>query len=199
MSDEAIQFDPVGFESKCKSYLQNYIPDLSKCFVAGGFFPRLYHNLPIRDIDVYVGSDDDFIGFVQDYQKIPNIETIKTKRKFYRFRNQTTGIEIDLIGFHKPRDITFLKIFDFTICQGYFEGNQFQTYSTETLKDIVQKRLRFTGFNAYVEGSSNNILTRMKKYRDLGFEITTEDLNAIYQYLTGPDVKKYSLAKYTDK
>ena len=43
------------FEKKCREFLSVYAPfDGDRLFVAGGFFARFYHDLPIRDIDIYV-------------------------------------------------------------------------------------------------------------------------------------------------
>lgn len=185
----------IEFEDKCRAYLQNYVPDLRKCFVAGGFFARHYHDMPIRDIDVYVDYLDDFDGFVKEFKSISNFKVVDEKKKFCKLVNTDTNVGIDLIAFHKGSS-RFTQLFDFTITQGFFQSDKFQSHSALTFPDIVLKRLRFTG-RSFAVKNDNNLLTRMKKYMDLGFEISQEDVNNIYHYLMDPKSHEMTLEGYS--
>ena len=185
------------FSSRCVNYLSSFVPDFEKCFVTGGFFPRFYHNMPIRDIDVYVDSNDIFIDFVKEYSKTSGFEKILERKKYFKFFNVESGIMIDLIGFHNTRTRGFISNFDFSICRLYSYTSERKTfishYQTEDFFDIQKKKMRFSGRSMYAPRGDNHTLTRIKKYLDLGFTIDDNELTNIYRYLTGPDVKKYTL------
>ena len=128
------------FTIRCVNYLNSFIPDFEKCFVTGGFFPRFYHNMPIRDIDVYVGSDDVFVDFVKEYSKTSGFEKVLESKKYFKFFNTQSGVMIDLIGFHNPRTRGFISNFDFSICRLYSYTSERKTfishYQTEDFFDI---------------------------------------------------------------
>src|SRR3990167_9961299 len=185
------------FTIRCVNYLNSFIPDFEKCFVTGGFFPRFYHNMPIRDIDVYVGSDDVFVDFVKEYSKTSGFEKVLESKKYFKFFNTQSGVMIDLIGFHNPRNPGFISNFDFSVCRLYSYTSDHKTfishYQTEDFFDIQKKKIRFSGRSIYRPNGVNHILTRLKKYLHLGFTIDDNELTGIYRCLTGPDAKKYIL------
>ena len=189
--------EEVEFSQKCEMFLSRHIPDLDQCFIAGGLFPRLYHDLPIRDIDVYINSSTMFDAFVSDYKGVSEYQLTRDGEKFSKFLHKPTQIGIDLINFHKPKTPDYTKNFDFSICQGYYRNRIFQSFNPDTFRDIQAKKLRFTDRFMYCD-SDNNILTRIKKYTDLGFEISSDDMNKIYHLLTGPNCKDVKLEHYTD-
>lgn len=187
----------IEFEDKCRGYLSNYVPDMSKCFVAGGFFARHYHDFPIRDIDMYVDNLDVFNQFVKEFKNMSNFTILQEKKKFCKLINNDTKVGVDIIAFHQGSN-KFTKGFDFTISQGFFQHDQFQSHDERTFPDIILKRLRFTG-RSFAVNNENNLLTRAKKYLDLGFEISTEDMNSMYHFLMSPKAREITLEGYSDK
>lgn len=191
--------DPIevlqNFNNQCGHYLNSLVPDFRHAFVAGGFFPRLFHHLPIRDVDVYVDGDEMFIQFVREYKNMSGFSLLKESPRHFRFQESSSKIMIDLIGFHSPKSTSYLQAFDFTICRGYYHKNRFGTFGASDFDDIKNKKLRFTGKSMYAT-NDNNVLCRLRKYLDLGFKIEDNELTSLYQYLTGPDAKKWTIEGY---
>jgi len=154
----------------------------------------MYHNLPIRDVDVYVDSDDAFIAFVNEYKNLPGISLVKESKRFFKFQDTSTGIGIDLIGFHNPKTRSFVLNFDFTICRCTYGSSGLIAQGTSDYADIVAKKLVFTGRSMYTE-NDNNLLGRLKKYLDLGFTVDHNELTKMYKFLLSPEAKKYTLEK----
>lgn len=173
-------------EERCRQYFELYVPDLNAdCFVAGGSIPRLYHHLKVRDIDVYVNTQEVFDEFEKIYKEA-NYELKASQENFRKFLNPSTSVEVDLIHFHNPKSVEYVTGFDFSICQIAFSQNRLVDLC-KSFPDIVNKKLRFTGNMDHVpekyriqQTSSKNILTRLKKYLSLGFEIEDEHLGGIY-------------------
>jgi len=173
----------MKFEDHCRKYLLKYVLfEEKKCFVAGGFFPRFYHNLPIRDIDIYV-NDHEYFQTLENLYKELGYKQTRQLHLFSSFSKQGSP-NIDLIAFHNPLNSNFVSTFDFTICQGWID--EFD-HNIPT-KDIVEKKLIFNqaaNFNITSSdyGKMNNTLTRLVKYVKLGFDIDNEQLSLIHQAL----------------
>lgn len=184
--------DLQTFTKQCGEFLNSYIPDFKRCFISGGFFPRFYHNLPIRDIDVYIDYDDDFTDIIKEYRNLPDWILEMTNRRHFRFREKSSNIRVDLIGFHNPRSPEWVNKFDFTICRGFYHKDLLSFQGTFDYMHLQKKELRFSGSCVHTTGD-NHVLARLKKYLDLGFTIDDNQLKSIYQFLTGPDAKKNSM------
>jgi hypothetical protein len=166
-----------SFNKKCEEYLCNYVPLDTSVFVAGGIFPRLYHDLPVRDIDVYVNNSKDFEKAKKEYERVGFIPVdglssgIPEGVEFCNFKSPEDGVIIDLIGFHKPRN-------------GYVD------VLSGAFDCIVSKEIKINSRIKLYKNFNNNTLTRLKKYLDLGFTISDEELSKIYKILIKTDFKK---------
>lgn len=177
--------DFYSFSTRCKLFLDPYIPDPYSCFVAGGIFPRLYHNLNIRDVDIFTKSDDSFEGLRKDYVDAKYTE-VTSSRDYVRFFDPQTSFYVDLINFHSPKSLAWIGTFDFTICRLSYSCNSLGYYTEEDFNDIKNRKLIFTGRSNRSAGS-NNLLTRAKKYIDLGFTLDDNELTKMYKFLTSSD------------
>jgi len=205
--------DLEEFKIKCRDYLENFVPfdEEQKIFVAGGFFPRFYHNLPIRDIDVYINDPELFkkmeeyyiaAGYTPDYEGGESL--------FNRFTcYDSSSPDIEIIGFHamhekfKENPYDYVSEFDFTVCQVImnFESMDLISYNASTFSDIRTKTLRLNKKwspkmkNNY---STNNVISRLLKYRDLGFMIDSVQVSDMYDKLIKYGAKEEKKFKFID-
>lgn len=193
------------FEINCREYLENYVPfdDEQKIFVSGGFFPRFAHNLRIRDIDVYVNDPELFIAVKKCYLSTGFEEIYDSgNHLFSKLQHHNSSVpDIDLIGFHvseerfKDRGYDYVSEFDFTICQATINSKcmKLNYYNPNTSTDIMGKRLRINrNFVPKVKShySANNVISRISKYRDLGFEMADDEYNYLYGCLMSYEMPK---------
>jgi hypothetical protein len=172
------------FSELCRDYLSNYVIfENDRCFVAGGFFPRFYHNLPIRDIDVYV-NDTEYFEKLQGIYREMGFYYVREDPEFVSLEHPSTTRHfpnIDLIAFHEPKSVKIVESFDFNICQGWM--NEEEHYIPEIA--ISTKSMRFVpqsinaNFSTY--SKSNNSLTRLLKYVSLGFTISEAELTLMHK------------------
>jgi hypothetical protein len=178
------------FAEKCREYLSQYVPFRGRdCFVAGGFFLRFYHDLPIRDIDVYVNDGKYFETLADLYSNLgfklisqDRTVPVEHRGKFYKFKVPDSSLEIDLIGFHEPKDTSYTGKFDYMNCMSWMNGED------HFIADLIDsKKLYFNPRCEILESTSdvraNNILLRMLKYAKLGFELEPEEVKKIYKCL----------------
>lgn len=180
------------FSVRCRKFLDQYIPDPRRCFVAGGFFPRFYHRMDVRDIDIFVDGDDTFLSFREEYLQSGFKQIVTKGPKHAKLVDPHTNLCVDLIGFHRNKTPNHLLNFDFTICRIFFNKNRLGYIDYSDFSDIVGKTLRFTGKSMYAAGE-NNLLVRAKKYVDLGFKLNDNELTRMYQFLTSDEAKKYTM------
>lgn len=191
------------FEEECRAFLQNYVPfDEDRCFVAGGFFQRFWHGFPIRDIDIYAkqGYFDECARELvhTGFEK----QLVGKHQEFIKFKapHELGGLEVDLIGFHKPRskDYVFAS-FDFSCCMLCMDADNFYTGKFggyELLQEMAEKRLVFNTNCRLNLGKNNNTLTRLKKYMDMGYTIDEKTLTDIYLTLIKANPKKVKEMNY---
>lgn len=188
--------DVTKFESKCLGFLSSYVPfDGDRIFVAGGFFCRFYHDLPIRDIDIYANDDEAFRKADEELEEA-GFEMVHTFQK----NNESwpsmiryvapDGIQIDLIGFHRPRSLAYIKTFDFWHCQIAMDESSGLVCDSITMECIEQKVIKYNTFKNEPRKVKNNSLVRIKKYEKLGFTIDDEELTAIYFKLLETESKE---------
>jgi hypothetical protein len=166
----------TDFARRSKDFLYDYVCDFDKVFVAGGFFPRLYHNMPESDIDLYINNNASFEEVKKEY--INNCFIVSERNNFVKFQDKNTGMKIDLINFHDPKSVAFVDQFDFSVCQ-MIMGNGSLLCNLQIFTDVQNKALRFTGHLKH--SNSRNILLRLKKYLDLGYTIDDANLTMIYK------------------
>jgi hypothetical protein len=173
-----------GFEELCREYLEKHVLfEEDRCFVAGGFFPRFYHNMPIRDIDVYVNDDKYFqklyglysdMGFLIDRESSDFVSFLHP--------NPTDHTpNIDLIAFHQPRSVDIVDSFDFNICKGWMteDKQDIPLYAISSKKMKFESKSLDANFGCYVK--ENNSLTRLIRYVNLGFTMSDYELGLMYQ------------------
>jgi len=168
------------------------LPPTTNYFVSGGIFPRLFHNLPIRDVDVFALNHDAHKELLSEWFMRENFEYLEAESKVcvYRFRHKETNIHFDVIknGLedHEMNPLAFIQRFDFTICRimAKFTGHYPYPWSvtseaaTSDLTDIATKKLKFSG-NLLFGSEKNNTLSRLLKYAKLGFEISDYDYELV--------------------
>jgi len=206
------------FQKRCLRFLCHYVPfEDNRCYVAGGFFPRFYHNLPLRDIDIFVNDDDkmgeickEFIShpsfcYVRSTNSkkcsVPTLMNFTTKdrrnnnpliiqvvrvldkwidkkeKKRYKQIVSQKSENIDNIN-NVTNTLAWVYSFDFTICRVMAISNNLAKIAND-YADIQQKKLRYTN-NKIRYSNKQNILTRIKKYTDLGFEINEAAYSNIF-------------------
>lgn len=191
------------FERKCHNYFHQYVPYFSgkDIFVAGGSIPRLYYDLPMRDIDIFVNNTADYRALYSEYVSSGYTQEV-TKDEFVRFKHPSEDLLVELIHFHEPKSFSCVRNFDFSISKFMFFGEHggLRTINYETSWiDLLEKRLtlRDDKFLKYREmiirdkygtpTEVNNIITRLLKYHELGFRLN--DGQALYLYRTMLDFK----------
>ena len=162
----------VKFMHRCYDELQAYVPfDGDNLFVSGGFFIRKLIGASIRDIDVYVNK--------------PSLKTIITQytdagyyvigsslynNNFFVLKNNDNLFTIDLIGFHEPKSLSYVDGFDFNICQIALDENEIYLPTQNSIDDLYDKKLKFTG-NCY-----KKTIKRLAKYLQMGFTVDDASL-----------------------
>jgi hypothetical protein len=168
-------------------FLQSYVPfDGSRVFVAGGFFTRFFHGLPVRDIDVFINDDAAYFE-VRDQilgvgGRIQNEFFVRGKdRPRFSKLKAFDGTAIDLICFHEPRNARgCIDLFDFEHCRLAVDGEG-PWFSSMSFDSLVRKEIVVnTNMRLNRNFVENNPLTRMKKYLDLGFTIDNTQLTILY-------------------
>lgn len=156
-------------------------------FVAGGIFPRLYHNAPIRDVDLFATSNASFAEVQNLLLNTTGLQYLEDEShgNLAKFEGPNGEYQIDLVN--SPRRQTrnaysLVEKFDFTISRVFMErtaaGFNINSVSPDDFKDIAEHRLTFTG-KLLFGTQRNNTLTRMLKYTKLGYKITEEHYVAI--------------------
>jgi len=168
------------FIKKAYNFLIDYVPfDEEKIFVAGGVFARLYHDLPIRDIDVYIAEDGSFgdtveqlkdVGFGVKYES--NYHT-----KYAKFKTNE-GYEIDVVNFHKPKNVSFVSTFDFSASSFAIDENFFYV-NKECWDTMKEKKFFYNRYAHLAFNKDNNAFTRFYKYIKLGFEPDLPSFNRL--------------------
>lgn len=173
----------MEFMKKCRQFLSNYVPfDKKNVFVAGGFFTRFYHDLPIRDIDVYVKKEY-FSSVLDEYLKTGDYEPKTEYKDFYCLKGKE--LDIDLISFHEPQSMEFIESFDFMHCRmgldeisTYYPGWHY----------MVDKKIGINT-NAYDIRISSYVsiggtISRLIKYINMGFTISPQEILLLEHYIT---------------
>jgi hypothetical protein len=137
------------FRKKCYEYLLDYVPFYKdKVFVAGGFFPRFYHNIPIRDIDVYV-SKEILSDILAEYTRMNLFDAPaeQTEDKlFYSIPVRGKDFKIEIIAFHEPQSPKFVEGFDFVQCMfvapsrdscEYLSSTDYAAFSCVVQKNVI--------------------------------------------------------------
>lgn len=179
----------INFTTRCRDFLYDYVCDFNQVFVAGGIFPRLYHSMPISDVDMYLLGGTSLEDLKKEY--INNFDLVIERKNFIKLSNKETGIKIDLINFHEPKDISYVNKFDFTICQMIAEKKGLRLLYQSTFEHIQNKELHFTGHLSH--SGHSNILKRLKKYISLGYTIDDADLTVIYRAILDKGAQSESL------
>lgn len=156
-------------------------------FVAGGIFPRLYHNLPIRDVDLFATSNRNFQEVKELLMNTTGLEYLEEEGhdNLAKFDCPLGEFQLDLVNSPRRQErspYTLIDKFDFTISRVFMERNaggfNISALNEEDFKDIATKKLTFTG-KLLFGTEKNNTLTRMLKYTKLGYKITEEHYVAI--------------------
>ena len=180
------------FFKDCHQFLSQYVPfDGDNLFVAGGFFPRKFHNLKLRDIDVFVNSQEYLEFLLEEYKNLdwqvktqekynlPGTEGPKRIHYLCTKQDENEHIEIDLVPFHDPKSPEYIKTFDLNICQIAMDENFVYFVDEQTvINDLSNKHMRFTG------NCKETTFHRVVKYTKLGYEMTYADMtNVSYMYM----------------
>lgn len=194
----------LSFSDKAREFISNYVPfQREDLFVAGGIFPRLYHSLPIRDIDVYVKDEDTFFKIQKEYEYAfyatePDYTTgvgyfQKMNDKYYKYKHPD-GITVDFITFHDPKSVDYIQTFDFGICKfAITESNVYCDYYN--FENIKKKIIQYTPGMFGKTSSGNSTLHRLLKYIKLGFEPDAGCLDWMMDDLMNKRVKSYTYYK----
>jgi len=180
------------FEKKCRDFLQNYVPwNKERLFVSGGVFPRLYHDLPMADIDIFANDDEAFqIALVEFKDAGFYTKHGPTRQKFCKLV-APDGQRVELISFHDPRGTAWCHTFDFAHCMSWMNENDFARSHVLDQKSILINRIM-----KFYRIGSKNVLSRLKKYLDLGYTIEESELQWLYDRLITLDYKSLPVSIY---
>lgn len=86
-----------------------------KGFIAGGCFKNLFNGQKIKDIDMFFETEADFFEAVKHFEKSDNHHKFYDNKKVYAFKDNKTGMTLELIKatFGTPEKI--ISKFDFSI------------------------------------------------------------------------------------
>lgn len=186
------RYSPQVFQLYCKTFFNENFNTMKytrawedgRVFVSGGLFPRLYYGKPVRDIDIYCSDElafnELYSYFIQEFSAA-NISSERAMQGNQFRKLVTRNFEIDLIGFHNPKNRTYpFHSFDFTICRFVYDKDGL-TFAVEDWQDLINKKLVYTG-NLGVRSRNNNSYRRITKYEQLGFTISALDRDRIIEH-----------------
>jgi hypothetical protein len=167
----------IDFTNRSRKYLYDFVPNWNGCFVSGGFFPRFYYDIPLRDIDIYTNSSMDYECFLGEFKNNRSYQLYNdaSPTEFSTFYNEAENIYVDLIGFHSPRAVVFVNGFDFRLCSLHMSTSSLKpnTTNAEAFSDIQKKRLVYRcnamAFESKKYAKNNSTIKRLIKYMELGF------------------------------
>lgn len=159
----------------------NTLPHTHGYFIAGGVFPRLFCDLPIRDIDLFAENNDHYNRIQEILFHVDGLEFLEddSHPNLCKFQHED-GYQIDLVNAPKrtQRSATeLLQQFDFTISRIYVAhhvGFNIQALDNHDFVDVAERKLKFTG-KILFGTKRNNTLTRLLKYTKLGYKITEQE------------------------
>lgn len=157
-------------ENKLKNYLGEALVEMLKKYnmiVAGGAVTSIFTNRDINDIDIYARSEEDLIGFLEDFWDYKSV-VISSTRKATQFKYGELVVQlIHFNYFDEPSKI--FDSFDFTVCMAAydFKDNKFY-FHDDFMKHNSQKIIRFNSNTAYPIVSA----LRVKKYEEKGYKIS---------------------------
>lgn len=109
--------DPIVTKSiqnfQVLSYLDKYIVDNS--FIAGGCFKNILNKEPLKDIDLFFNSEDDYLKGVSIYTKSKEYELCYETNNVIAFKDVKSNLVIELIKKTHGTTDEVLNSFDFTI------------------------------------------------------------------------------------
>lgn len=169
------------FILECYDYLRDVVPfDGENVFVSGGFFPRRFIGAPLRDIDVYINGDNNYlVEVVEDYRRLDwnvkctNMKSYdgeEAKRDLHFICNKDGEPNIDLIAFHEPKSIFHIEKFDLNIVQLALTDDCFHFINDDIFEHLENKHMNFTG------NICMRTFERIIKYTKLGFLMEEEEL-----------------------
>lgn len=198
----------LAFDTKLNNYLSSLFPrglfdrvPNNSFFITGGFAPRLFHDCPIRDVDLFCTTDNYYEQirnyFLEDidFTAIEHGSPISTRNGrpyLTKFRCISKSVDIDLVrpsynldlpsvgGINGEELYGFIKHFDFTAMRTVVTKMVEDRWMLNTIvdeldyDDLRHKKLNFTG-NILFKSPKNNTLLRMAKYMNLGFSMSNDD------------------------
>jgi hypothetical protein len=169
----------IAFADKAREFISNYVPfQGDDLFVAGGVFARLYHDIPVRDIDVYVKDEETFNKIRKEYlSAFGSVEPDYSKGtgyfqqmndKFFKYKH-SDEITVDFILFHEPKNVNYIQTFDFSVCK--FAITETDAYcNAMDFNDLKHKIIQYTLGSFGKTSKGNSTLHRLIKYVKMGFE-----------------------------
>lgn len=161
-------------------------------FIAGGCFKNIFNNEQIKDIDVFFRNKEDFEYALETYENNELFDKCYKNKNVVAFKENKTGIVVELIckEYYDPKQI--LNDFDFSITKFcyYFEKEQNEEGDTEFyyyvihhdkfFEHLLHKRLVIDDENLlYPFGTFN----RTYRYAKYGYQLCLESkknlINAI--------------------
>lgn len=169
--DDAIINHYAAKKLEAETFLSRYVLDAQNTFVTGGFFARLFHNLPIKDIDIFVRNSVNFDFAKQLYMNDARFRLIESRARFCKFAIVGFDFTLDLVGFtNRANSEDLIRKFDFTITRFKYENGRLSAFNESDIQDLFLKKLKYTN-NILFTTSKNNTLTRAERYRQLGFSL----------------------------
>lgn len=174
-----------------------------KGYIAGGCFKNIFANERIKDLDVFFETEKDFIEAELYFKKLEGHSFVYENAKVIAFKNEKTGIRIELVrsNFGSPEEI--LSMFDFSITKFAYikkvtpptEDNMFEEttefkafFHVDFFEHLQCKKLVLEPEIEYPISTWE----RSYKYRDYGFKLCRESKENLLTALRTADIDEMS-------
>lgn len=160
-----------------------------KGYIAGGVFKNIFNGEDFRDIDIFFENEKDFHEANKFFGEDKNYTFVYKNKNAISYRNNQTGVRIELISHDFKSPINMIATFDFTISQfAYYkkenedEVNWKVAYHKKFFEHLHLKRLVIDQEVDEIIYPVNTF-NRMFKYAKYGYQPCRETKSKIIQAL----------------
>lgn len=181
--------DTTSSINSCKLYFDNlffkYLDPNCNCWIAGGAIRSYFCQEPIRDIDIYFPSAEEFskfklLGLAPDNSHRAEIRLNDSYQTDNSRKVSAEGLStppLDLVKLHRPTPLDCLKTFDFVACCAALTRN-YMLYHENFFIDNLSKRLNLNTTDLTFQN-----IQRLQKYNKKGYTMDNTNLKLMYNSL----------------
>ena len=168
-------------------YLDRFMENHSG-YIAGGCFKNLFLGEPIKDIDVFFHTDDDFKSAVEYFDDSDEFEPMwrREDESLVTYKCSVTGNLIQLIGTFVGNPAEVVTSFDFTITKAFYckdeETGEYQFYHHDRFfEHLMNKKLVVDDKIKFPVSTFN----RSFRYTRYGYGLCGESKSKLIESLQG--------------